>query len=550
MANSLESYLGGLNRRYIARRAATPTEPWEYESSVKGLLGQRADNALERARLRVEDETSEEQFNKGLAQSQSIADRQYLQQKEQFEEQMAQNKEQYDKTFEMYKANYEAKRKEAEELRKAQKAAAETQMITNLGTTAVSSLGTDLLARGGNSLLGKAYGLAKDAGTSVYNSIFGPSVPSNAIPVETPLSPADMSTGWDWGATDASGSAMEGLASAGSGATGGLALDVAAGAAPETISLGTTIGSAGTTGVVDMGAGWGMAEPLSTAGTSTGSTALGTAGNVLGNAALYYAAGKAVQGIGEKWHDNNSDVPYAMKQWGHNIQDATSLPFYTELGINEGAKTAKGNAGEEYRTYEDTGKGNTALALEGLMPADTGLLGETLRGTIDAAARFNTGDMLMKAGDIMAPMRTVAERAFGVKPGGSEVINYLANPIGEAYHDFKEHVCIIVTACTDRYSPEVEITRQYRDHFLTNTDLRGYYALAEKIVPTLQHNKKVNTAVKKLLVDKLIDYGSYRLGLKNKCRLSSRIISKLFLVTIRIIGIVIPQYTRANGEVY
>lgn len=544
--NSLQSSLRSLDTLYKTRRAATPTQPWEYEASVNSLLGQNADSALSRARINLEDKTSTDQFNKSLAQAQAIADAEAAQQQKLYDEKMAWEKEQADKTLAQNKAMYDAQMAQNALNLKAQEDAAKTGMISNVGTAlAIDYLGSNP----GESVVGKVGGAIKDAGIGAYNKLFGPSTPTTTTPpASTPISGTE--TYWAQNAPDAGGAVTAGLGPELASAGTGMALDVAANAAPSTISLASTVGSSGGTGVVDMGAGWGMAEPLSTAGTSTGSTALGTAGNVLGNAALYYAAGKAVQGIGEKWHDNNSDVPYAMKQWGHNIQDATSLPFYTELGINEGAKTAKGNAGEEYRTYEDTGKGNTALALEGLMPADTGLLGETLRGTIDAAARFNTGDMLMKAGDIMAPMRTVAERAFGVKPGGSEVINYLANPIGEAYHDFKEHVCIIVTACTDRYSPEVEITRQYRDHFLTNTDLRGYYALAEKIVPTLQHNKKVNTAVKKLLVDKLIDYGSYRLGLKNKCRLSSRIISKLFLVTIRIIGIVIPQYTRANGEVY
>lgn len=110
--------------------------------------------------------------------------------------------------------------------------------------------------------------------------------------------------------------------------------------------------------------------------------------------------------------------------------------------------------------------------------------------------------------------------------------------------------CIIVTACTDRNSYEVEITRQYRDKFLTGTQLRGYYILAEKLVPTLENNEKIRNFTKKYLVDKLIDYGELKLGLVDKCKLSSRIVSNLFLGLIKTIGFFIPKYTRLNGEIY
>ena len=110
--------------------------------------------------------------------------------------------------------------------------------------------------------------------------------------------------------------------------------------------------------------------------------------------------------------------------------------------------------------------------------------------------------------------------------------------------------CIIVTACTDRDSYEVEVTRQYRDKFLTGTQLRGYYCLAEKLVPTIENNTTVRTLVKKHLVDRLVDYGEMKLGLKDNCKLSSKVVSNLFLGLIKTVGFLIPQYTRLNGEIY
>ena len=110
--------------------------------------------------------------------------------------------------------------------------------------------------------------------------------------------------------------------------------------------------------------------------------------------------------------------------------------------------------------------------------------------------------------------------------------------------------CLIVTACTDSNSYEVEIARIYRDTYLDEQQLRGYYCLAEKIVPILERNEKVRKSVKKWLVDRLIDYGEYRIGLKSSPRILSYIISKIFLGLIKAIGMTIPRYVRVNGEVF
>jgi hypothetical protein len=47
--------------------------------------------------------------------------------------------------------------------------------------------------------------------------------------------------------------------------------------------------------------------------------------------------------------------------------------------------------------------------------------------------------------------------------------------------------CIIVTACHGPDSPEVDIARQYRDKYLDDDTLRGYYMLAELIVPFMKN---------------------------------------------------------------
>jgi hypothetical protein len=111
--------------------------------------------------------------------------------------------------------------------------------------------------------------------------------------------------------------------------------------------------------------------------------------------------------------------------------------------------------------------------------------------------------------------------------------------------------CIIVTACTDSNSYEVNVARQYRDKFLDRDQLRGYYALAERIVPILEKNARIKSQVKSRLVDRLIDYGEWKLDLKKKKPLiASVIVSKAFLGLCKTVGFVLPEYVRLNGEVY
>ena len=110
--------------------------------------------------------------------------------------------------------------------------------------------------------------------------------------------------------------------------------------------------------------------------------------------------------------------------------------------------------------------------------------------------------------------------------------------------------CIIITACTDRHSPEVEIAREYRDKFMTPEELRGYYMLASVIVPILERNKTIRLMVKRWLVDRLVDYGKVVLGKRTTTILTgSRLVSGLFLMLCRTVGKTRKRFVRSNKEV-
>lgn len=207
-------------------------------------------------------------------------------------------------------------------------------------------------------------------------------------------------------------------------------------AAPKVVSaaapaVADAVGIAGQTAEGASATGSAVGDTL---GVSTGEV-LGAAGktaaNVVGNAALYYALGKAAQAGGRAMHENEQSYP--LSQFGHNLQDAVSLPGYTETGLNEGYHTVERD-GRTFGTYDSDARGTATNIIEGVLPVESGSLGRAARDSIDAAARLNTGDMLDAAGQIMSPLTSIAEKVLGYEPGESNAINTLANPIASVYN--------------------------------------------------------------------------------------------------------------------
>lgn len=97
--------------------------------------------------------------------------------------------------------------------------------------------------------------------------------------------------------------------------------------------------------------------------------------------------------------------------------------------------------------------------------------------------------------------------------------------------------CIIITACTNPHSYEVEVSRKYRDKFMNDESLTGYYFMAGYIGPYLDTHARPRKLVKKYLVDRLVDYGAEALGLKpRRTFCTSWAVTKAFLLLCRIVG--------------
>ncbi len=110
-----------------------------------------------------------------------------------------------------------------------------------------------------------------------------------------------------------------------------------------------------------------------------------------------------------------------------------------------------------------------------------------------------------------------------------------SNPAGFVFG--KVLGCIIISACTSPDSYEVEIARKYRDRYMTLVELTGYYALCPHVAPLIHKYPMVKKIVKKVLVDRLVDYGAWKLGLKDKMKYrTSGAVKTMFLGLCRLIG--------------
>lgn len=109
--------------------------------------------------------------------------------------------------------------------------------------------------------------------------------------------------------------------------------------------------------------------------------------------------------------------------------------------------------------------------------------------------------------------------------------------------------CIIVTAATGKDSPEVDVTREYRDKFLTKEQLRGYYMIAEQVVPYMKQDDGVRRYIRDMLVEPLIEYGRWKLGKGEEPNNAIKVITEQFLDACQTAGEARESYIRYNGEV-
>jgi hypothetical protein len=156
---------------------------------------------------------------------------------------------------------------------------------------------------------------------------------------------------------------------------------------------------------------------------------------------------------------------------------------------------------------------------------------------------FQQGARITKD-EYMRPIEAVHE-AFGIEV--PEVAEAIFNPGGY----IMKSLCIIVTACTSPDSHEVNVARQFRDRYMDNLQLRGYYRIAEKTAPVMHRYPAVKRFVKRYFVDGFVQYGECALGLTTvRPGRWAAFVTAAFLGLCGCAGARRQRFVRSNGEVF
>jgi hypothetical protein len=258
-----------------------------------------------------------------------------------------------------------------------------------------------------------------------------------------------------------------------------------------------------------------------------------SAATTLGAAYMLSNAGKA--GLAGK-----AAIPSMSPSMEAGIQggEGMSMPTAASSG------TVAGAGGASMGTIAGYGAGYAALAKVG-MPTFGRTLSQITPGEPDSSNVFQQAATITKE-DYMRPIEAVHNKIWGTEmPKGAQ---WVFNP-GGALMKYVDTGCIIVTACTNEDSEEVNIAREYRDKYLSSQQLRGYYIIAEKVVPFINNHLIAKLIIKKLLVDNLVEYGRHELGMTDKSSYLSKVISKTFLSLCERVGTKRESFVRYNGEV-
>lgn len=436
----------------------------------------------------------------------------------------------------MYRNNElkRARKLERDQIRSAEEAAsaAKTQGMVGtaaqLGTTAAGIAGKD-------NIVGAVKGAAstvKDTGTNLYNK--AAETTGLFSPVITPSYSADIAT---YAPAESMASEVMGTPEIAS-----YVPEVYTATGPTTAGYPTVAGEGMVQGI--------NSTVPTAAGEVAGETASGLAAEASGGLGVTTgeAAGEALSSIATPL--SYAAPYYALAKGGGMAINAitNNNPWMKETPLGLLGKTLDEPLAVEDalgRALTEHGVGNENI-WEGLNNANPLEVGGWLKNTKGKALSAATGGL-----SAVNQLGRGLAQEVGMSQSDADLVADIASGGVTKVAREIEDACIIVTACTDRHSPEVNLAREYRDKFLTHEQLSGYYLLAEKIVPILERNEKVRKTCKKWLVDRLVDYGEYKLGKKaNRPKWSSYVVSKLFLATITAIGFIVPDYQRASREAY
>lgn len=183
---------------------------------------------------------------------------------------------------------------------------------------------------------------------------------------------------------------------------------------------------------------------------------------------------------------------------------------------------------------------------------------ETQKEQFGEQMQFQIAESAKQAAQWQKTVETQAEqfrKTYELQKSGQEAQIAAANNANKS-----SGCCIIVTVCSNptmkyvegkgRDSYAVNVTRIYRDTYMPPMQLRGYYMIAEALVPRMLESDRMMQWAKENIVDNVVPYCEWRIGLHRRPSIKTIIKAKVFLWLCSFVGSTRPSFTRCNGEVF
>ena len=186
----------------------------------------------------------------------------------------------------------------------------------------------------------------------------------------------------------------------------------------------------------------------------------------------------------------------------------------------------------------------TALA-QSIAPALINLRQQDI-GNLQSALSGDIGSQISQRGQDIGQILGVRGQDIG---GLSELIGLSMPQIvaGQKSKQFGAQAGLCCFIFIEAHGSLLDIVRRYRDEHMTEKNRRGYYKVADKIVPIMKRSKAFKLLIRLVMTAPMVSYGKYYYG-KGKIGLAFKPVAKLWLGMFDWIGGDTP-YIRKNGEV-
>ena len=150
---------------------------------------------------------------------------------------------------------------------------------------------------------------------------------------------------------------------------------------------------------------------------------------------------------------------------------------------------------------------------------------------------------------VIASVTSSPDWYYGLPEADRQILNEVRNALIEGKSTVRQVIKQTKSLVGQIGGYEIEITRLYRDFYMSTQQLRGYYILAEFLVPRMLRSARVMAWVRHNVVDCAVPYCEWKLKLRKFPSLSKVLRALLFLALCSCIGWPFHRFQRSNGEI-